>query len=236
MPSLFDLAPGGVYRASRVTVAAVRSCHTLSPLPCRSPAVCFLWHYPSDHSGRALPGTVALWSPDFPPPLARRRLPGLLALEALLLALRLGQEQCEKDGAALAVDRTVDQLGAEAALKRDRRRQRIADVIAEPFEREQEAGITPRRIEQILGRARQGKAKLRQPRPGEKLPRILLARRRDIGMSDDVAARDTVTLNDVGNERDQRIDLRFRERPVAELVARIANLDADRSRVDVGDA
>jgi hypothetical protein len=34
MPFLFGLAPGGVYHAINVTVDAVRSYHTLSPLPC----------------------------------------------------------------------------------------------------------------------------------------------------------------------------------------------------------
>ena len=33
VPSLFGLAPGGVYRAARVAAGAVRSCRTLSPLP-----------------------------------------------------------------------------------------------------------------------------------------------------------------------------------------------------------
>jgi len=33
MPSLFDLAPGGVCHAAPVTRRAVRSCRTLSPLP-----------------------------------------------------------------------------------------------------------------------------------------------------------------------------------------------------------
>ena len=31
-------------------------------------AVCFLWHFPWDHSRRTLSGTVSPWSPDFPPP------------------------------------------------------------------------------------------------------------------------------------------------------------------------
>ena len=30
-------------------------------------AVCFLWRFPSDCPARALPGTVVMWSPDFPP-------------------------------------------------------------------------------------------------------------------------------------------------------------------------
>jgi len=47
MPPLFGLAPGGVYRAGSVAGPAVRSCRTLSTLPVRSRAVCFLWHYPS---------------------------------------------------------------------------------------------------------------------------------------------------------------------------------------------
>ena len=60
LPSLFGLAPCGVYPASVVTAGAVRSYRTFSPLPtghpgiCPSgqisvpkheqPAVCSLWH------------------------------------------------------------------------------------------------------------------------------------------------------------------------------------------------
>ena len=46
MPPLFGLAPGGVCHAAAVAGRAVRSCRTLSPLPARSRAVCFLWHFP----------------------------------------------------------------------------------------------------------------------------------------------------------------------------------------------
>jgi len=70
-PSLFGLAPGGVYPAAPVTRGAVRSCRTVSPLP--SPmvshgkqAVCFLWHFPWGRPRRPLAGTVFPWSPDFP--------------------------------------------------------------------------------------------------------------------------------------------------------------------------
>jgi len=45
VPSLFGLAPGGVYPATAVTGSAVRSYRTLSPLPHKE-AVCFLWHFP----------------------------------------------------------------------------------------------------------------------------------------------------------------------------------------------
>jgi hypothetical protein len=44
--------------------------------PCRAPkaaAVSFLWRFPSDRSARALPGTVASGSPDFPRTVARPR-------------------------------------------------------------------------------------------------------------------------------------------------------------------
>ena len=72
-PSLFGLAPGGVYPAAAVTGSAVRSYRTFSPLP-RAPAlstgrplaVCFLWHFPWGCPRRALPGTLSPWSPDFP--------------------------------------------------------------------------------------------------------------------------------------------------------------------------
>jgi hypothetical protein len=70
-PSLFGLAPGGVYPAAPVARGAVRSCRTVSPLPAGclaalARAVCFLWHCPWGRPRRALPGTVFPWSPDFP--------------------------------------------------------------------------------------------------------------------------------------------------------------------------
>jgi len=59
MRLLFGLAPGGVYHALDVTIEAVRSYRTFSPLPAfakasagkpaplkRRWAVCFLWHFP----------------------------------------------------------------------------------------------------------------------------------------------------------------------------------------------
>ena len=84
VPSLFDLAPGGVCRAASVTVRAVRSYRTLSPFAGPKPlAVCSLWHFPllrlPEAAGR-YPAPWFPWSPDFPPPLARRRSPDPLAL------------------------------------------------------------------------------------------------------------------------------------------------------------
>ncbi len=64
---LYGLAPGGVYPAASVTEDAVRSYRTLSPLPAEKRAVCFLWHFPWGRPRRGLPGTVSMWSPDFPP-------------------------------------------------------------------------------------------------------------------------------------------------------------------------
>jgi len=68
VPSLFGLAPGGVYRATAVAGGAVRSYRTLSPLPAgrSAQAVYFLLHCPWGRPRRALPGTVFPWSPDFP--------------------------------------------------------------------------------------------------------------------------------------------------------------------------
>jgi hypothetical protein len=74
LPSLFGLAPGGVCLATPVARRAVRSYRTLSPLPAclsitggHTSAVCSLWHCPWGRPRRALPGTVHLWCPDFPP-------------------------------------------------------------------------------------------------------------------------------------------------------------------------
>lgn len=58
MPSLFGLAPGGVYHAASVTGRAVRSCRTLSTLPRRS-------------SGGLLSVALSLGSP--PPDVIRHR-------------------------------------------------------------------------------------------------------------------------------------------------------------------
>ena len=91
-PSLFGLAPCGVYPATGITASAVRSYRTFSPLPgigCpRSlafgdrgkliPAVCFLWHLPSTGLHARVPDVIrhtALRSSDFPLPAARLRKP-----------------------------------------------------------------------------------------------------------------------------------------------------------------
>jgi len=96
LPSLFGLAPCGVYHARCITVAAVRSYRTISPLPqqgtCRpgepvrssrrpssvskdgqgvAEAVSFLWHWPSASLETHIPDVIrhtALRSSDFPPP------------------------------------------------------------------------------------------------------------------------------------------------------------------------
>ena len=72
-PSLFGLAPGGVYLAADVTADAVRSYRTLSPLPAFAARgfggrFAFCGTDPWGRPRRALPGTVFPWSPDFPPP------------------------------------------------------------------------------------------------------------------------------------------------------------------------
>jgi hypothetical protein len=97
LPSLFGLAPCGVYPAPGFTAGAVRSYRTISPLPwhwdwpsrrtrsefqgCPRPdpkkrggvaeAVSFLWHWPSADLEVRVPDVIrhtALRSSDFPPP------------------------------------------------------------------------------------------------------------------------------------------------------------------------
>ena len=63
---LFGIAPGGACHAGPVASSPVGSYPTVSPLPMRTWAVSFLWRFPSGCPARALPGTIALWSPDFP--------------------------------------------------------------------------------------------------------------------------------------------------------------------------
>ena len=88
LPSLFGLAPCGVYPAPTLTGRAVRSYRTISPLPRRqvsklaqggflperrkvAEAVSFLWHWPSMSFKAHVPDVIrhtALRSSDFPPP------------------------------------------------------------------------------------------------------------------------------------------------------------------------
>jgi len=69
--------------------------------PCRPlarPAVCFLWRFPSDPAhgfprpepGRALPGAVSPWSPDFPRPHGRPRRRDHPAAQRLIIAAGRG--------------------------------------------------------------------------------------------------------------------------------------------------
>ena len=56
-----DLAPGGVYRAARVTPGAGGLLHhrfTLTPAAETAVAVCFLWHCPAGRPGLVLPTTL----------------------------------------------------------------------------------------------------------------------------------------------------------------------------------
>ena len=73
--SLFGLAPHGVYRAPFVAVGAVRSYRTVSPLPSDPrrdrKAVCSLWHFPSRHRDRVLPGMLPVVEFGLSYPIAR---------------------------------------------------------------------------------------------------------------------------------------------------------------------
>src|SRR5271157_658850 len=92
LPSLFGLAPCGVYPAPAFADRAVRSYRTISPLPRRcasklaqggphlgrqgvAEAVSFLWHWPSMSLEAHVPDVIrhtALRSSDFPPPVVSR--------------------------------------------------------------------------------------------------------------------------------------------------------------------
>src|SRR5438874_2720179 len=76
------------------------------------------------------------------------------------LLLRPRQQQSEELGPALAVDDSVDQVGAEAALEGDHRFLLVRHVIAEPLEREEESGVGPIRVDEVAGRARQSEPAL----------------------------------------------------------------------------
>src|SRR6185295_5403750 len=66
--------------------------------------------------------------------------------------------------------------------------------------------------------------------PRKFLPRILFARRRDVGMREHALAADWMARDDVAAQLDQRIDLRAGKIPIAVFVAGIDDLDPDRAR------
>ena len=148
-------------------------------------------------------------------------------------SLRSRQQERKQFRPAFAVNDAVDDVGAEAPLERDHRLLLIGYVVAEALERKQEAGVGPVRVDQVAGRAGQRQPPFGQRSPREQLARVLLARRGDVGMADDIAAPNSVPVLDVGHERDQRGDLLVGERAIAELVPGIDDLDADARRIDV---
>ena len=86
-PLLFGLAPRGVYPASRISPAAVRSYRTFSPLPGANPGrYVFCGTFRETRFERIPPAInrhAALWRPDFPPPKnALRRSQGAAARPA----------------------------------------------------------------------------------------------------------------------------------------------------------
>ncbi len=63
---LFDLAPGGVYLADRVTPnAGALLPHLFTLTGCKQPAVCFLWHFPAGHPDWPLASTLPYGAPTF---------------------------------------------------------------------------------------------------------------------------------------------------------------------------
>ena len=63
---LFGIAPGGACHTVPVARSVVGSYPTVSPSLLRTEAVSSLWRFPWGCPRRALPGTLASWSPDFP--------------------------------------------------------------------------------------------------------------------------------------------------------------------------
>ena len=76
--------------------------------------------------------------------------------------MRPWQQEREQLGPALAVDDPVDQVWPEPPLKRDHRLLGVGDIIAEPLQRQQEAGIGPVRVDEVAGGAREREATLRE--------------------------------------------------------------------------
>src|SRR6476661_1138519 len=166
---------------------------------------------------RALPGTVVPWSPDFPRrSKLRRGRPALWHRPYALLRSR--QQQSEQLGAAFAVDDAVDQVGTEPALESDHRFLLVGHVVTEAFERQEEPGVRPIRVDEVARGAGQSQPALGERVPGKELARVLLARRSDVGVADYVAAADAVALLDVSDQWNDRRHLLVGKLAIAKLV------------------
>ena len=71
---LFGLAPGGVYHANNVAINAVRSYHTISPLPASAGGI-FSVALSMSSRPPGITWHLVLWSPDFPLLKNQQRLP-----------------------------------------------------------------------------------------------------------------------------------------------------------------
>ena len=78
LSSLFGFAPGGVYRAVRITASAVRSYRTLSPLPWQAGRSAFCGTIPGVSPAGRYPAPCFHGARTFLPELSSKRPPGRL--------------------------------------------------------------------------------------------------------------------------------------------------------------
>src|SRR6476620_7531817 len=132
-------------------------------------------------------------TPRFDPPSAR----GCCELgrpRSVGVSLRPRKQQREQLGPARAIDDPVDEIGPEAALECNHRFLFIGDVVSEPLEGQQEAGVGPIRVDEVTRWTGEREPSFRELPPGKQLPRIFLSRGRNVGMTDNIPAADAVPL------------------------------------------
>src|SRR5690242_21933508 len=127
-----DLAPGGVYRAARITPGAGGLLHhrfTLTPGPAETwpGAVCSLWHCPAGHPGSVLPTTLPCGARTFLAGSCTHgpaRPPGRLALPTKDRRLRPTGNALTGPGPETAAGVTKGRPCQKAADRRPRRQAR----------------------------------------------------------------------------------------------------------------
>ena len=173
------LLPVGLAVPVRLPVPRWALTPPFHPDPGERGAVCSLWRFPSGCPGRALPGTAASWSPDFPRP--RRAAAIRPSAQASPKGSRLrGQRASRARPAAIA--RSASSSGPVAQGRNRRRKAASSSVVRHVRIAE---GARIRR--EVAGRRRLRPD--RQPRPREPPPvearaRIALPVRRHVRMRD----------------------------------------------------
>ena len=144
------------------------------------------------------------------------------------------QEKAPQDCPALAIDHAINSFRPETALECDHGLGAICDAVAISFEGQQESSIAPAGIYKIFGWSRNRKPDFRQAFPIEQFAGILLARRRNIAVANNVARRNSISPNNFGDQRNKCRHLFLGKWSIAPFMPWIDDFDPNARAIAIG--